>query len=151
MIVDKKTTGSFPEKNWPEGFVGARDDGGLFIYSNDQHKDDPTIRYLVQGGPWLVKDSVLFKKEARNLRARRTFVGTDGKGKWIIGVCDSKVSLYKMAEILASPEMKKHIELTNVLNLDGGPSTGLAYNGPGKKVSIKEGWIVRNFLLVKQK
>ena len=55
--------------------------------------------------------------------ARRTFIGTDTDGNRYVGIVpDAPLTLYRLARVLT----KTGVTWDRVLNLDGGPSSGLA-------------------------
>lgn len=81
------------------------------------------VEYGLQSYPYLIKDFVRGFKEDTGKLGRRTAIGTDKAGYiYIIIVSDHRITIYDlMVELI-----KTDIEFENVLNLDGGPSTGMA-------------------------
>jgi uncharacterized protein YigE (DUF2233 family) len=86
-------------------------------------KDGENIEYGLQSYPFLIKNSLPAVADDTEKTARRTALGLDQEGNIYIIVADaSHISLYGfMNEII-----KTKIPFTNVLNLDGGTSTGVA-------------------------
>jgi hypothetical protein len=76
-----------------------------------------------QSYPFLLKHGELSIKEDSGLVARRTFLGTDETGLIYAGVVwKDHVSLFDLAAVLQEMD----ISWDHVMNLDGGPSTGIA-------------------------
>lgn len=77
---------------------------------------------ILQSYPWIIRKGAHgFSQETGNY-ARRTFVGTDVRGRWYVGIVpDESVTLYQLGHLLQALP----IEWRDVLNLDGGPSSGL--------------------------
>lgn len=83
----------------------------------DQYSD------AVQSYPFLLKRGSVAVKEESGKVARRTFLGLDRAGRMYVGIVPyASVSLRELALALTALP----VEWTNVLNLDGGPSTGLS-------------------------
>lgn len=81
----------------------------------------------LQSYPFLMKDSEAAVKENSGLSARRTFIGTDKTGHAYIGIVNlTDLTLYRLSQLLDGME----VEWDNVLNLDGGPSSGLIVRTP---------------------
>ena len=67
----------------------------------------------------------------------------------MVGICRSSVTLIQLTQALVSTEVKGLIDLTNVINLDGGPSTGFVYQVSDQpSFHFPQGWTVRNFIFV---
>jgi uncharacterized protein YigE (DUF2233 family) len=67
-------------------------------------------------------------------RARRTAIGVDGRGRVVIAVCSAPTfSLYELSGWLPTTDLG----LDAALNLDGGPSSGLAVRAGGEDLLIE--------------
>lgn len=83
----------------------------------------------LQSYPWLIKQGKISFTEETGQYARRTFVGTDRRGNWYVGVVPSEsVTLYQLAHLL---KLVPETDWVSAMNLDGGPSTGLMTNVAG--------------------
>lgn len=131
----------FHEDDQPSGLmmidgkrVGTRqfdlDKSGAIIFSDDVRLVDTktesvefaTLTNAAQSYPFLVKDGAIAVAQDSGLKARRTFFGTDREGFVYVGVVSyDELSLAELAKQLAGLS----IPWRHVLNLDGGPSTGL--------------------------
>ncbi len=97
--------------------------------------------YIRNGEPAISRDS--------GFQARRTFVGRDEAGRFYFGaVVHGEISLYRLMIAL---EEKTDIRWTDVLNLDGGPSTGLAARFDGWNETADSIVPVPNVLVVREK
>ncbi len=82
-----------------------------------------------QSYPFLLKNGMLAVAEESGKVARRTFLGLDREGFIYVGVAPYvPLSLYQLGQFLRDAP----ISWTHVLNLDGGPSTGLWAKHGGK-------------------
>ena len=88
-------------------------------------KQDEQFAFALQSYPFLIKDSQPTLTIDSRKRAQRTAVGVDAeKNVYIITLYSTELSLYEfMKELIATG-----IPFTDVLNLDGGPSTGIFAN-----------------------
>lgn len=78
-------------------------------------------RDVVQTYPYLVKDGKPAMSEDSGKRAERTFVGMDSADRVYVGVViGTTVSLYELMTLLR----EQPVDWRDVVNLDGGPSTG---------------------------
>ena len=108
------------------GWVGAlmvRQDKTSLIVEKE-FQDAPDISEFVQCSPWLVDNDRIAPVllQGQDMRNHRTFIMTDGAGKWAIGVCKS-AGLRELAQILLTPGIITEMKVKRALNLDGGPST----------------------------
>lgn len=148
-IADGRRTGEFVGGG---GWVGAlmvrQAKASLIVES--EFRDSPDIDEFVQCSPWLINGGaiapVLLK--GQDQRNRRTFIMTDGRGRWAMGVCGG-VGLLELARILQAPGIISELKVQRALNLDGGPSTGLwCREVDGREHFQKPGWAVRNVIAV---
>lgn len=116
---------------------------------------------VLQAGPFFIDHHLPVSGLESTKMARRTFLATDGHGNWIMGVI-SPVTLAQSARLLmaAAPQLLRAITpaeshrksvLERALNLDGGSSSALWVNLPGKPFSQIEVGRVRNFLALSPK
>lgn len=83
-----------------------------------------TFDYALQSYPFLITSSTGALTRDTGLTGRRTALGLDKEGNIYIIITTAYISLYEfMNQILA-----QNLSLVTVLNLDGGPSTGLYSN-----------------------
>lgn len=80
------------------------------------------MREAVQGGPFLVENGRVVSGLNDTASARRTFVATDGKGRWCIGITPS-LTLRALAEMLLTESFPDGFRVQTALNLDGGTSS----------------------------
>lgn len=100
-------------------------------------------RQALQGGPFLVENGRPVPGLHRDKVALRTFIATDGCGRWCIGTT-SPMSLSDLAAWLAQPGTLPGMRVATALNLDGGSSSAYWVGVPHCHYpSIKQ---VRNYL-----
>jgi exopolysaccharide biosynthesis protein len=152
-IVDGKSSGQLVTGNRYEGSLLISASGPRLVWDGES-MNHSQAKHLVQCNPWLVNDGVPFpapQDKASEPEVRRTFVMTDGKGKWAIGI-SSSVTLSGLAELLAYPSLIQDFTVTRALNLDGGPSTGLWVKGGEEELKLDQPkWAVRNGILIRAK
>lgn len=141
----------FHEDYSPSGYlnvsgesVGTRvfdlDKSGLIVFGEDVEIHDLEGRgdllenagfdAAIQSYPFFIKNGKPAISQDSGLTARRTAIGTDKDGDvYVIYVGEPFLSLYELMEILDESE----IDFENVLNLDGGPSSGVSFSGTMQK------------------
>lgn len=106
-------------------------------------KEKPTIANALQGGPFLIEKGRIVTGLNNTRRAYRTFIATDGKGKWCIATT-SALTLHELAEWLHENDTMGNFSIHMALNLDGGSSSSYWVKKPDVYYpSIKK---VRNYL-----
>ena len=138
----------FHDDNMPSGFLvtnGRREGDRAFDMNKSGMIDvsDGSVRILdtsvdtprlesfnnaAQSYPFYFKGGEPSIKEDTQLTARRSFIGKDQHGNIYIGVVPvAEISLYQAMQLLDETD----VDWANVINLDGGPSTGLFVHGRG--------------------
>lgn len=121
---------------------------GPSLITAQEFKRVAGISQMLECGPILVTDSVPLPRESKELRAHRTFIATDGGKRWCIGVTEP-VGLGELAALLMTPGLMNECPVHSALNLDGGPSTSLAWRGKDGTIShAQQPGIVRNYVQV---
>jgi hypothetical protein len=87
----------------------------------------------VQGLPVLIHDSLPVDFSLPEREARRTVVGIDGDGNLLLIVADEQgITLGELRDAL----LATNLEMVSALNLDGGPSTGMAVVVEGNTIQV---------------
>jgi len=129
LVVDGQTFG--------ESYTGF---GGMFGVSSrgpdlrslaqQPYQPGEPLQYALQSFPVLVKPGGLLGFPAQyedNMLARRTVIGRDRDGRFIAIVADSSYfTLYRLSVYLVDSDLNLDV----ALNLDGGPSSGIALAAP---------------------
>lgn len=105
----------------------------LFWLRTEPYRNEPH-QYALQSFPMLVKPGgeLGFPVENEdNLRARRTVVGQDRSGRFILF---ASAYPYFTLHQLSTYLVKSDLDLDIAVNLDGGPSTGMLISGSGAAV-----------------
>ncbi|HLB34733.1 MAG: hypothetical protein A3F67_09455 [Verrucomicrobia bacterium RIFCSPHIGHO2_12_FULL_41_10] len=102
---------------------------------------------VLQAGPFLIDHEMPVVGLEDQRVARRTFLATDGRGLWVMGII-SPVTLADASRVLlvASPKLFLTGKIQRALNLDGGSSSALWVNFQSDPFSQSEWGTVRNFL-----
>jgi exopolysaccharide biosynthesis protein len=120
--------------------------GGVHIY--DTSVNPPKLSAFsdaAQSYPLFIKNGKPAIKEDSQKPARRSFIGKDTAGNVYIGVIPSaQISLYQTMLMLG----ETGIEWANVINLDGGPSTGLYAHPAGNPEELPSLFPIPNVLVV---
>ena len=126
-------------------------DGTCHLIPDETFQDEPGITGLVQCSPMLVLDSKATLQNDKRVRLPRTFIATDGRDQWLIGICQ-KGDLGELSSALASQTAIPEFKVKTALNLDGGPSTCLWWKpAAGNAQSLRAAAVVRNVFLISPK
>ncbi len=87
------------------------------------------MREAIQGGPFLVEHGRKVAGLNATRKARRSFVATDGKGNWCLGM-SSSLTLDELAAWLASGTALGSFWVQAALNMDGGTSSAFWVASP---------------------
>jgi uncharacterized protein YigE (DUF2233 family) len=150
-IADGVRSGTFLSRGGDGGSFIVRDGKAALVWDTEFH-DDPKITAMVQCSPWLVSDGKPWAppqpSKGPEPKNARTFILTDGAGRWAIGTAQN-VGLVELGRLLAAPGTISEFAVKRALNLDGGPSTGLWFRtADGRENLDKPGWIVRNGIAI---
>ncbi|MEK7528666.1 MAG: phosphodiester glycosidase family protein [Patescibacteria group bacterium] len=115
--------------------------------ATDPVSDFTQFEFALQSYPMLIDNGAEMIAVDSGLLARRTLIGTDVENNIYLMIFDSEpISLFGAMKFLK----KIPIELTDVLNLDGGPSTGISIAIEDYQTEILSGAPgVPNVLLIK--
>ena len=118
-----------------------------YLLRPNEFKLGPRTLEAVQAGPFLVDRGKVVQGLNNVRRARRSFILTDGKNQWAIGVCFS-ATLAELGDILATDGIIPGIRVQRALNLDGGSSTGFWVRRAKAPLHLREIARVRNALVI---
>lgn len=105
--------------------------------SNLQNVPEDKEAFMIQNGPVLIDSEgyIPLTRDTEKLAAR-TVIGVDQDGNIVLIVLhlnllntDNAMSLYQFAHLLKENPLFAPMKLRSVLNLDGGPSTGVVVGG----------------------
>lgn len=156
----------FSEDAWPSGFmqiegkrIGTRsfdlDKSAMFVggqhprlVDTAKQAEPSQEKMILQSYPMLMKSGMAAVNADSGKRARRSIVGFDAAQNLYLGVVsDGDISLFALAQALDGLD----IEWQDVLNLDGGPSTGISTK-IGEYEELKNSWTtIPNVILVRKK
>ncbi len=148
-IESGRVTGLLETKHPFEGSLVVLDGKAQLLWSSEL-KEVRGITQMVQCSPALVSGGMAVKGlgNATTPVFPRTFIATDSKGRWVMGVC-RRLALSGLVSMLASHQVITEFRIDRALNLDGGPSSGLwCRDASGTEHEDKEGTRVRNMVAV---
>lgn len=121
----------------------------ILVRPSDQKTAKQKARDAAQSFPLLIADVAAVVKEDSGKVARRTFVGTDKTEEYLyVGVVPyTGISLYELSQAL----IRLPVRWEAVLNLDGGPSSGLAFRASDQTETIDSYVTVPNILMIVSK
>lgn len=106
------------------------------------------LQNAAQSYPWLVRDGRATVTSDSGLSARRTFIATDVNGDIYLGIVPlGDMSLYQLSSLLA----ESSLGLDQALNLDGGPSSGIAISSQAGNEIENSFTAVPNVIVVTKK
>lgn len=150
VVTDGKRINRFASTRLLSGVVYS-DHKGIHIVRRSAFRDHSKINALIQTGPYLVENANAIRGLEATKSRRRSFIATDWRGNWAIGVTSS-VTLAELAEILASSNPATGWKVNRAINLDGGSSTGFYFDrADGSDVASAPWKAVRNLLGVRPK
>jgi uncharacterized protein YigE (DUF2233 family) len=132
------------------GMLTVKSDGSVELVSLLEHSSSPgkDVLQAIQSFPRLVWDGQVIPKLDNEQRARRTAVAIDHTGHLLLIVSDTP--LWTLAE-LGQWLKASDLEIVHALNLDGGPSTGLAIQAPGASVLVDSQGLLPQLLIIEEK
>ena len=148
-VAGGKRTDTFVKSGGWVGALMVRQEKASLIVEKE-FQDAPDISEFLQCSPWLINGDRIAPVllQGQDIRNQRTFIMTDGAGRWAIGICKG-VGLLELAQILITPGIISEMKVQRALNLDGGPSTGLwCRSTDGREHFAKPAWAVRNAIMV---
>lgn len=147
MIASGKPTGVYATSTLLGGVLVSTQGTPRLLWRKEYSAQAGTTD-LVQAGPRVVDGGRPLPKLERGKSRARTFIATDGRHGWAVGLVKS-TSLGELADLLASPRIIPNLHVTRALNLDGGRSSAIwMRTAAGEEIS-EPGWsTVRNFIAV---
>lgn len=149
MISGGVRTARVNQHSWMKGLLVVKN-GRPDLIEADSIKTSDGFSDLLQSGTWLARARQAETDNSRVKIARRTFLGHDGRGRWVLGA-STPCTLHELAVALRTAEVTAVIDLQIALNFDGGPSTGLWLKQAPADFYIHEGTPVRNFIGISPK
>ena len=147
LVANGRKLGKFTDNRLISGSVLVVNREPYLVW-NAEFLGESGVSELIQGGPRLIDAGQPIPRLNASKSAPRTFVATDGKRMWAIGVVRA-TTLAGLADLLATPGLLPDIRIRRALNLDGGQSTAFwARTAAGHEIS-QPGWsTVRSYLAV---
>ena len=131
LISDGEQIRDINNASLTNGILTIDNKGNAQVLNQDAELNN--IEFAIQNGPILIdaEGTIKIKKDDGNT-ASRTAISVDKKGNLILIVlkqnllnANNAMSLYNFAHMIKNAPQMEKMNLTSVLNLDGGTSTGL--------------------------
>jgi hypothetical protein len=124
------------------------DASGIHLVRRARFREHPGINALLQTGPYLVEGGRVVRGLSASDPRRRTFIATDWRGHWVLGVTLTPVTLAELGDSLSTPGALSSWTIDRAINLDGGSSTGFFFDRTAGKppVVLEPRKRVRNLL-----
>ncbi|GEP45643.1 hypothetical protein BGE01nite_49340 [Brevifollis gellanilyticus] len=147
MIANGQPQGQLTRSSLVSGMLRVRQGEPALVW-NSESSSTSGASDLLQAGPRLVDRGQPVAGLNATKTAARTFLATDGKHRWLVGVVRN-TTLGGLAKMLATPDLIAGMRVERALNLDGGRSTAFyARTSDGREIS-QPGWsTVRNYVAV---
>lgn len=134
--------------DWSRSGLLVLDNPQIIYEQPTEPKNLSQITEAIQSYPVLVKKGVSAVLEDSEKIATRTFVGLTKTGDVVIGCLPrTQVSLYTLSQEIT----KLPVSLESAINVDGGPSSGCAFNFPDSPKNLDSLTTVPNAILVTPK
>lgn len=132
LLIDQGTRRGKTEFDWDKS-------GMVTLAPNFSILDTSQVKFTASGVleagqsyPFLLRAGEGAVETDSGLSARRTFIGTDTDGMIYLGVIwKDDVTLFELVQTLQETGHEADIIWQDVINLDGGPSTGIAVEAEG--------------------
>lgn len=134
LISHSKELSSYRKGKLINGIFTINQNGLPKLYAAEKFNDSSQFVFAIQNGPILLDEhsQVVVDKDLTR-SAGRTAIGINSQNQVVVILLrqsllnqDNEMTLTDFASLLANNEYFRTIGLHSVLNLDGGPSTGLA-------------------------
>jgi uncharacterized protein YigE (DUF2233 family) len=126
VVKDGHSVSAISKQPALSGVFAIHKGGGVQLIPRDSYRPDDSIESAIQAGPFIVDPGSKAGIRSDDLKqAQRTAIGQTLSGE-IVFISTTPCTLYELSEILTHhPDKLGVIGFDRVLNLDGGPSTGL--------------------------
>jgi uncharacterized protein YigE (DUF2233 family) len=133
LISEGRAIRKNSKANLLDGIFAIDNSGQAGLFDGKTELDAKNYPFAVQNGPVLIdrQGKIKISTDSGKL-ASRTAIGLDKNNNIVLIIIkqsllntDNTISLYEFAHLLKEKSPLKELQLTSVLNLDGGPSTGI--------------------------
>ncbi len=148
VVKDGQTVSEISKQPALSGVFVIDKDGGVQLIPRDSYRPDDSIKSAIQAGPFIVDPGGKAGIKSNDLKkAKRTAIGQTRSGE-IVFISTTPCTLYELSEILTQHPNKLGVKgFDRVLNLDGGPSTGLYLQGLEKYHVVPETTVPNTILI----
>jgi uncharacterized protein YigE (DUF2233 family) len=126
--------------NWGVFWIAK---GAAHISHTRDFDENKAVSQAMQCGPRLVVGGKV--TDLKPQWSQRSGVGIDRRGRVVLAISSGPLALSDWAQFLFPARAR----LPDALNLDGGPSTQIAYNTPTFRGKLLGGWPVPDALVIR--
>ncbi|MFK7788348.1 MAG: phosphodiester glycosidase family protein [Phycisphaeraceae bacterium] len=151
VVKDIETISEMSNQPALSGVLAVFDSKSVLLIPRSSYLPDNGIRSAIQAGPFLVDPGGKQGIRSDDLKkAKRTAIGQTISGD-IVFISTTPCTLYELSEILTKHQNVLSVErFESVLNLDGGPSTGLYLQGLDEYHVVPETDVPNRILMLKR-
>jgi len=147
FVSQSKRAGARQFDNNKSGLIILSPKVALLDTASEKY-DVKSLREAAQSYPFLLKDGKAAIDKDTEKYARRSFFGLDRDGRVYVGIVpDEPLSLRELATAL----LKLDVSWDRVINLDGGPSSGLSFRSDAWHETVDSYAAVPNVIVVEKK
>jgi len=146
LIIDRERVGKRRFDDDKSGMIDL--EPPVRIINTKREPIDPKLmNQVAQSYPFLISDGQGAISKDSGLTARRTIIGKDAMGNTYLGILTEPLSLYHFMRLL----QVQNIAWQEVMNLDGGPSSGIATRFTNDQTTMNSYTAVPNVIIVERK
>ena len=149
VVKDGQTVSTMSQQPPLSGVLAVFDNNELLLIPRSSYQPSDLIQSAIQAGPFIVDPGGGMGIHSDDLKkAKRTAVGQTVSGE-IVFITTSPCTLYELSHILTEHnEVLGVTGFDRILNLDGGPSTGLYLQGLEEHHSLPETEVPNRILML---
>ena len=152
VVQEGQAVSEMSQKPALSGVVAVFEGGELFLIPRSKYLPNRGIHSAIQAGPFIIDPGGTMGIRSDDLKkAKRTAVGQTVSGE-IVFITTTPCTLYQLADILVNHYDTIGVaRFDRVLNLDGGPSTGLYIHELEEHHVVPETDVPNRVLMLKRK
>ena len=150
IVRDAQTVSEMSQQPALSGVLAVFEGNEMLLIPRFKYRPDSPIQSAIQAGPFLVDPGGNMGIRSNDLKkAKRTAVGQTSAGETVF-ISTTPCTLYELSEILTEHHDVLGVAgFDGVLNLDGGPSTGLYLQGLEEHHVVPETQVPNRILMLK--
>lgn len=149
VIKDGQTLSGVSQQAALSGVLAIVDQKDMLLIPRSSYRKDSMIQSAIQAGPFIIEPGGKRGIHSEDLKkAERTAIGKTVSGR-VVFISTTPCTLYQFSELLTTfPEVLGMARFDRVLNLDGGPSSGLYLHGLEEYLVVPETKVPNRILML---